>query len=142
MNDEMMIHIQTTSRVFLYRLSQVDTEIFSETVTSKAYDCFNLACDFLLMLYERYYIIHGWKDEGIQKLESIIWVHNIRRKGLYGIQYSSENVEYVVCMPNVVQRHYSPDNYLCEIFERVIRPHKRLVICGSHICGERKRQAV
>lgn len=99
-------------------------EVFAEIISPKAYDCFMLACDMVKMLYGKYRIIHGWEDGDIDKLESIIWAHNIKAEELYGATYCSENVEYSVHMPEVIKRHSSPDNYSCEMFERIIRSHK------------------
>ena len=100
-------------------------EVLAEIIPSKAYDCFMLACDMVKMLYGKYCIIHGWEDRDIAKLESIIWAHNIKAEELYGTTYCSENVEYAVHMPEVVKRHSSPDNFSCEMFERIIRFHKQ-----------------
>ena len=84
-----------------------------------------LACDVVKMLYGKFRVKNGWTDGDIETLESIIWTHNIRAEELYGVAYCSENVEYAVHLPEVVRRHSSPDNYSCEMYERVIRSHKR-----------------
>ena len=111
--------------LYFYSISQVSREVLAEIIPSKAYYCFMLACDIVKMLYGKYRIIHGWEDSDIAKLESIIWAHNIKAEELCGTTYCSENVEYAVHMAEVVKRHSSPDNYSCEMFERIIRFHKQ-----------------
>ena len=75
---------------------------------------------------------HGWRNDDIRQLDDLIWAHNIRAEEYYGAQYCSENVEYSVHVVEVIMRHSSPDNYSCEMFERIIRSHKKQS-CGTNI---------
>ena len=112
--------------------------MLAEIIPSKAYDCFMLACEFTQMLYSRQLMNHGWDENEIQKLDSLIWKHNVRAEEFYGPEYCSENVEYAVHMSEVIRRHSSADNYSCELYERIIRSHKRQSTNSkSNICGER-----
>ena len=112
-------------RLFYCRLCDVAREVLAEIIPSQAYDCFMLACDIVKMVYGKFRVTNGWEDTDIETLESIIWAHNIRAEEFYGKAYCSENVEYAVHLPEVVERHSSPDNYSCEMYERVIRSHKK-----------------
>ena len=54
-----------------------------------------------------------------------MWTHAIKAEEYYGLSICTENLEYSVHIADDINRHSSPDNYSCELFERAIRIHKQ-----------------
>ena len=53
---------------------------------------------------------------------------------LYGLAACTVNVEYSLHMPEDVQRHSTPDNYWCFMYERLVRYYKRQTTNMKALC--------
>lgn len=76
------------------------------------------------MLYSTSLRNFGWNENNISRLRGLTWSHAIQAEEYYGPDFCSENLEYSTHIADEIQRHSSPDNYSCELYERAIRSHK------------------
>lgn len=76
------------------------------------------------MLYSTSLRNFGWNERNISRLRGLTWSHAIQAEEYYGPDFCSENLEYSTHIADEIQRHSSPDNYSCELYERAIRSHK------------------
>ena len=98
--------------------------VLAEIVHSKAYDSSKLCRQIFQLLYGKYLLAHGWTDKSIVHLDKLLWSHAIRAEEFYGLGICTENLDYSTDMTEDIYRHSSPDNYLCDMYERSIRTIK------------------
>ena len=113
------------SKIHFYnRFSKVASEILAEKIPSRAYYIFMLACSITNILYSKQLRNVGWTSNNIDRLNNLTWKHAIMAEEYYGLDFCAENLEYSTHIAKEIQRHSSPDNYSCELYERQIRSHK------------------
>ena len=110
--------------VCFYRFSSIVAPVLAGRIPSKAYDCFLVCCEVAQMLYSKYLWNFGWSQQHVARLDQLMWTHAIKAEEFYRPSICTENLEYSVHMSADVLRHSAPDNYSCDMFERVIRKIK------------------
>ena len=109
---------------FLFRFSLVAKAVLAGRIPSKAYDCFLFCCEIAGMLYSKFLRNKGWSENHVSHLNKLLWTHAIKAEEFYGGSICSENLEYSVHVGTDIVRHSGPDNYSCDMYERVIRKLK------------------
>lgn len=83
-----------------------------------------VACSITQMLYSKQLRNYGWERNNLLRLDGLVWKHAVMAEEYYGLDFCSENLEYSTHIVSEIERHSSPDNYSCELYERAIRSHK------------------
>jgi len=66
----------------------------------------------------------GWSPESLQLLNKLIWRHNALTEEVEGLKNCTITLHNLIHLPDDIQRHSSPDNFWCFVFERAV--HKYL----------------
>ena len=107
-----------------FRFSLVAKAILAGRIPSKAYNCFVCCYDITGMLYSKFLRNNGWSENHVKMLNNLLWTHAIKAEEFYGFSICTENLEYSVHIGTDIIRHSAPDNYSCDMYERVIRKLK------------------
>jgi len=65
----------------------------------------------------------GWTTASLQLLKRLIWRHNILTEECEGLTSCTITLHNLTHFPEDIERHSSPDNYWCFVFERAVRKY-------------------
>ena len=108
--------------------------VLRDLIPRECYKCFCLLHNIYQLVFCEPMRVLGWSNDHCIYLESLLWKHAIMYEEIYGLAACTENVEYSLHMPEDVQRHSTPDNYWCFMYERLVRYYKRQTTNMKVLC--------